>query len=53
VSDETLLSKSGKSTHGVDNFFSTKLKKIVIAICLSYLSLIDVNTSKCYPVYSC
>lgn len=52
VSDETLLGKSGKSTHGVDSFFSTTLQKIVRAICLSYISLIDVNTSKSYPVYS-
>jgi putative transposase len=51
ASDETLATKSGNKTHGLDKFFSSTLKKVVKAICMNYISLIDVNSGKSHPVY--
>ncbi len=41
--DESVMTKSGKQTHGLDRFFSGLLSKVVPSIAIFALSLIDVE----------
>lgn len=48
--DETNVSKAGKTTHGIDFFFSSIYQKVMKSLCFSCLSIIDVDKSKSYPL---
>lgn len=48
--DETVVTKAGKQTHGVDRFFSGLLQKPVGALGFFALSLIAVKEHRSYPV---
>lgn len=50
ASDETVVNKSGKKTHGLDYFFSSILKKPIKSLCFSGLSLIVPDKKKSYPL---
>jgi putative transposase len=50
VSDETLASKSGKKTTGIDFFFSSILQKPIKSLCFSGLSIIVPDKKKSYPL---
>lgn len=50
ASDETLSSKSGKNTFGIDYFFSSILQKPIKSLCFSGLSIIIPDKSKSYPL---
>lgn len=49
VGDESVITKSGKHTHGLDRFFSGLLGKPVKSIAIFALSLIDVHERRSYP----
>jgi putative transposase len=49
--DEVVVSKSGKSTHGIGRFFSSLVNKPISAVCFQVLSFISVKNRKSYPVY--
>ena len=48
--DESVITKSGKQTYGLDHFFSGLLSKVVPSIAIFALSLIDVEERRSYPV---
>jgi hypothetical protein len=48
--DESVITKSGKKTHGLDHFFSGLLSKVVPSIAIFALSLIDVTERRSYPI---
>jgi len=50
VGDESVVTKAGKHTYGLDRFFSGLLGKPVPSIALFALSLIDVSERHSYPV---
>lgn len=55
ASDETVASKSGKKTFGIDYFFSSILQKPIKSLCFSGLSIIvpeknDIRSGKSYPL---
>lgn len=50
VGDESVISKSGKETHGLDYFFSGLLNRVTKSIAVFTLSIVDVNERKAYPV---
>ena len=50
VGDESVVTKSGKKTHGLDYFFSGLLNKVVKSIAIFSLSLICVEERHSYPL---
>jgi len=50
VGDESVVTKSGKETHGLDHFFSGLLNKVVKGIAIFSLSLVSVEERRSYPV---
>ena len=49
--DEVVVSKSGKSTHGIGRFFSSLVGKPIPSLSFQVLSLISVDDRKSYPIY--
>ena len=52
VGDESVVTKSGKKTYGLDRFFSGLLGKVIPGIAFFTLSLISVKERTSYPVMS-
>jgi len=50
VGDESVVTKSGKETHGLDYFFSGLLNKTVKGIAIFSLSLVSVEERRSYPL---
>ncbi len=50
VGDESVVTKSGKKTHGLDYFFSGLLSKTVKGIAIFSLSLVCVEERRSYPL---
>jgi putative transposase len=50
VGDESVVTKSGKETHGLDYFFSGLLNKVVKGIAIFSLSLVSVEERGSYPL---
>jgi hypothetical protein len=50
VGDESIITKAGKATHGLDYFFSGLVNKVVKSIAIFSLSLVDVNQRCAYPL---
>ena len=50
VGDESVVTKSGKETHGLDHFFSGLLNKVVQGIAIFSLSLVSVEERHSYPL---
>jgi len=50
VGDESVITKSGKKTHGIDYFFSGLLNKVVKSIAIFSLSLVSVEERYSYPL---
>lgn len=50
VGDESIVTKSGKETHGLDHFFSGLLNKVVKSIAIFSLSLVSVEERRSYPL---
>jgi putative transposase len=50
VGDESVVTKSGKETHGLDYFFSGLLSKVVPGIAIFSLSLVSVEERRSYPL---
>jgi len=48
--DEVVVTKSGKTTHGLDRFFSSLYGKRVPGLCFLSLSLVSVKRRTSYPV---
>ena len=48
--DESVVTKAGKSTHGLDRFFSSLYGKPVPGLAFFALSLIDVGQRRSYPI---
>src|SRR5215210_4057111 len=48
--DETVVSKSGKQTFGVDRFFSGLKGKVIRGVSFFVLSLVDTKERKSYPL---
>jgi len=50
VGDESVVTKSGKETHGLDHFFSGLLNKVVKGVAIFSLSLVSVEERRSYPL---
>lgn len=50
VGDESVVTKSGKETHGLDYFFSSLLRKVVKGIAVFSLALVCVEQRRAYPL---
>ena len=50
VGDESIVTKSGGETHGLDYFFSGLLNKVVKSIAIFTLSLVSVGDRHSYPL---
>ena len=50
--DETVVTKSGKTTHGVDRFFSSLVQKAVPSVAFFVLSLVSVKRRRSSPLLS-
>jgi putative transposase len=50
VGDESIITKSGQETHGLDYFFSGLLNKVVKSIAIFSLSLVSVEERLSYPL---
>ena len=50
VGDESMVTKSGKETHGLDYFFSGLLNKVVKGVAIFSLSLVSVEERRSYPL---
>lgn len=50
--DETVVTKSGKTTHGLDRFFSSLVQKAVPSVAFFVLSLVSVKRRQSYPLLS-
>ncbi len=50
VGDESVATKSGKETHGLDYFFSGLLNKVVKGVAIFSLSLVSVEEQRSYPL---
>lgn len=48
--DETLVSKSGKKTHGLDRFFSSILQKPIPSVAFFCFALVDTTTRRAVPL---
>ena len=50
--DETVVTKSGKTTHGLERFFSSLVQKAVPSVAFFVLSLVRVKRRRSYPLLS-
>ncbi len=50
VGDESVVTKAGKTTHGLDRFFSSLFGKPVPGLAFLTFSLVSVNERKSYPL---
>ena len=50
VGDESTITKSGKKTYGLDNFFSGVLNKVVKGIAIFSVSLVSIDERRSYPL---
>jgi len=50
VGDESVVTKSGKETYGLDYFFSGLLSKVVKGLAIFSLSLVSVEERRSYPL---
>ena len=50
--DETVVTKSGQTTHGLDRFFSSLVQKAVPSVAFFVLSLVSVKRRRSYPLLS-
>jgi putative transposase len=50
VGDESVVTKSGKETHGLDYFFSGLMNRLVKGIAIFSLSLVSVEERRSYPL---
>jgi len=50
VGDESVVTKSGHKTHGLDHFFSGLLNKVVKSIAIFTLALVEVSERQSYPL---
>jgi putative transposase len=50
VGDESVVTKSGKETHGLDHFFSGLLNKVVKGLAIFSLALVSVEERYAYPL---
>jgi len=50
VGDESVVTKSGKETHGLDHFFSGLMNKVAKGIAIFSLSLVSVEERRSYPL---
>jgi putative transposase len=50
VGDESVVTKSGKETHGLDYFFSGLLSKVVPGLAVFSLALVSVEERRSYPL---
>jgi putative transposase len=50
VGDESVVTKAGKETHGLDYFFSGLVSKVVKGIAIFSLSLVSVEERRSYPL---
>ena len=50
VGDESVVTKSGKATHGLDYFFSGLHNKVVKSIAIFTLSVVSVSQRQSYPL---
>ncbi len=50
VGDESVVTKSGKFTYGLDRFYSGLQKKVVQSIAIFSLSIVSVNERHSYPL---
>ena len=50
VGDESIVTKSGKETHGLDCFFSGLMNKVVKTIAIFTLALVEVSERQSYPL---
>ncbi len=50
VGDESVVTKSGKETHGLDYFFSGLMNRVVKGIAIFSLSLVSVEERRSYPL---
>lgn len=50
VGDESVVSKAGKETYGIDRFFSSIFGKPVRGLAFFTLSLVSINERKSYPL---
>jgi len=51
VGDESVATKSGKETYGLDYFFSGLMNKVVKSIAIFSLSLVSVEERRSYPLH--
>ncbi len=52
VADETTVSKSGKSTYGVDYFYSGVYNRAIRGLSFLSFALVDVKDRKSYPLFT-
>ena len=50
VGDESVITKAGKTTHGLDRFFSSIFSRPVVGLAFFALSLVSVEERKSYPL---
>lgn len=50
VGDESIVTKAGKKTHGLDYFFASLYGRVVPSLAFFALSLVDVAERRSYPV---
>ena len=50
VGDESVITKSGKRTFGLDRFYAGLLKKVVKSIAIFSLSIVSVQERRAYPL---
>jgi putative transposase len=50
VGDESVVTKSGQETHGLDYFFSGLMNRVVKGIAIFSLSLVSVDERRSYPL---
>ena len=48
--DETVVSKAGKQTYGIDRFFSGIQQRVIRSVAFFAISLIDVKKGRSYPI---
>ncbi len=49
--DEVVVSKAGKTTHGVGRFYSGLAQRVIPSVSFMVVSLIDVERRQSYPLY--
>jgi putative transposase len=48
--DETVVSKAGKQTYGIDRFFSGIQQRVIRSVAFFAISIIDVEKGRSYPI---